>query len=224
MRLALFDIDGTLTGDHVWKGLMAYFTHHRRKLWVHRAYLLTHYPLYLARKAHLIGEATFRYRWAADLGWYLRGERVEQGEIIGQWVAETYLRPTWRQKVVNRLKEHLTLGDTVVLISTAPDPLVRAIARHLGTPHGIGSRFETSEGRFTGKPAVPLCLGEKKIHCLRLYLEKQGIPLQWENSTAYADSITDLAILEAVAHPVAVHPDAALHEIAQSRRWEIITG
>ncbi len=223
MPLAFFDIDGTLTHDHVWKGLMAYFIRHRRKLWVHRAYVATHYPLYFARKAHMISETTFRSLWAADLGWYLRGESAEQGEAIGKWIAETYLHSTWREAVIARLKTHLARGDTVILISTAPEPLVRAIARHFGTPHGVGSRFAVQENRFTGKPLRPLCLGEAKITCLSAYAQEVGIPLRWEESTAYADSITDLALLEASATPIAVHPDAALREIARRRGWEILS-
>ena len=42
-------------------------------------------------------------------------------------------------------------------------------------------------------------------------------------SSAYSDSATDLPMLEAVGHPVAVNPDRALAREARERGWEIMT-
>jgi len=38
---------------------------------------------------------------------------------------------------------------------------------------------------------------------------------------AYSDSQTDLPMLEAVGHPVAVNPDSALRAVAIERNWPI---
>ena len=40
-------------------------------------------------------------------------------------------------------------------------------------------------------------------------------------SYAYSDSITDLPMLEAVGHPVAVNPDRELAKQAREREWEV---
>jgi hypothetical protein len=40
-------------------------------------------------------------------------------------------------------------------------------------------------------------------------------------SYAYSDSATDLPMLEAVGHPVAVNPDRELARVARQREWEI---
>ena len=40
-------------------------------------------------------------------------------------------------------------------------------------------------------------------------------------SYAYADSISDLPMLEAVGIPVAVNPDARLHAAAKEKGWQI---
>ena len=39
---------------------------------------------------------------------------------------------------------------------------------------------------------------------------------------AYSDSASDLPMLEAVGHPVAVNPDGALEAVARSRGWPIV--
>ncbi len=222
MALAFFDIDGTLTPAHVWGGLMAYFKTRGQKKGTHRAYLAVHYPLFFLRKAGLLGEQPFRYRWSADLGWYLRGESEASAAAIGDWVAQQYLEGTWREAVRARLEEHLQRGDTVVLVSAAPLPLVAAIARHLGVPHAVGTRFEIVEGRYTGRVIPPPVLNEQKLVQAKAYLRAHNLSTDLTDSWAYADSITDLALLEAVAHPVAVHPDDALRAVAEQRGWEIV--
>jgi hypothetical protein len=45
--------------------------------------------------------------------------------------------------------------------------------------------------------------------------------LDLSGSYAYTDSITDLPMLEAVGHPVAVNPDRDLRHEAEERGWEI---
>ena len=224
MTLVLFDIDGTLiqSSFHIWKGLMAYYRVHHRKRGLHMAFLSTHYPLYGLRKAKLLSEHTFRMRWVVDLGWYLRGESVEAVEAVGKWIAEVYLAPAWRQETLARLQAHLTAGDTVALVSAAPRPLTEAIAHHVGVPHAIGTRFEVRDGHYTGRVVFPVALSEQKTALARQYFTTRGLSFDLQESRAYADSITDLALLESVAHPVAVFPDKALQRIATTRGWEII--
>jgi phosphoserine phosphatase len=41
------------------------------------------------------------------------------------------------------------------------------------------------------------------------------------SSWAYSDSLTDLPMLEAVGHPVAVNPDAGLARTAGERGWPV---
>ena len=51
------------------------------------------------------------------------------------------------------------------------------------------------------------------------YADAHGLRL--EESVAYADSASDLPMLEAVGHPVAVNPEAKLATIARKRGWHV---
>jgi phosphoserine phosphatase len=51
------------------------------------------------------------------------------------------------------------------------------------------------------------------------YAEAEGLSLA--ESVAYADSSSDLPMLEAVGHPVAVNPEAKLATIARKRGWHV---
>jgi phosphoserine phosphatase len=47
--------------------------------------------------------------------------------------------------------------------------------------------------------------------------------LDLSRSYAYADSISDLPMLEAVGNPVVVNPDSRLQKAAKERGWQIKT-
>jgi phosphoserine phosphatase len=57
---------------------------------------------------------------------------------------------------------------------------------------------------------------------LRRYFSDNRLQIDLEKSFAYADSIIDIPILDAVGHPVAVGPDAKLLEVAKKNCWQII--
>ncbi len=219
--VAFFDVDGTLTTTNLWKAYMAYFQVHGLRRWTHRAFMAVHLPQYFLHKLGLMQEEPFRRRWAAHLAWYVRGLTLEEAEPIWTWAVETYLKPYWRQESVARLQEHLERGDTVVLVSAAPLPLIRRVARHLGTPHAVATAFEVRKGRYTGRAVPPVCIGREKPRRAFAYLREQGIPFDPKQAWAYADAISDLALLEAVGHPVVVAPQPPMEALARERGWEI---
>ena len=51
-------------------------------------------------------------------------------------------------------------------------------------------------------------------------LAKYGVDL--DASYFYTDSISDLPLLERVAHPVAVNPDPRLWRLAARRGWKVV--
>ena len=53
------------------------------------------------------------------------------------------------------------------------------------------------------------------------YLEEEP-NARWPHSYAYADSYTDIPLLERAGHPAAVYPDPQLAAHAHSQGWEII--
>ena len=60
-------------------------------------------------------------------------------------------------------------------------------------------------------------IGEMRAETLRQYAADHDIDLG--ESVAYADSTSDLPLLEAVAFPVAVNPDTKLATLARRRGW-----
>ena len=81
-------------------------------------------------------------------------------------------------------------------------------------------RSEVRDGVYTGRPAGPFTYREGKAEAIRELAEREGIDLA--ESYAYSDSESDLPMLRAVGHPVAVNPDSALEKIARAEGWRIM--
>lgn len=115
---------------------------------------------------------------------------------------------------------HLAEGDTCAIVTGASRYVAAPLARMLGIDHLVTTEFEVdAEGRFTGAPALPLCLGQGKKTRAEALAKRLGYALA--EATFYSDSHTDLPLLNAVATPVCVNPDRRLRSEALRRRWSI---
>jgi HAD superfamily hydrolase (TIGR01490 family) len=222
IKAAFFDVDGTLTTERVWKGMLEYFRQRGLRRWTHRFFWAYHMPIYLLYKAKLLSQSAFRRPWAAHLAWFVRGYSIEQAQMVWDWVALEYLTPFWRQDALELIKKHKAAGDLVVLVSAGPTPLEEAIAKRVGADFSVGTDFRVKDGVYTGGLAGPVCLDEQKAALATRGLADRRIQVDLAISTAYADGGTDIHMLEMVGIPVAFHPDDELRPIAQQRGWKII--
>jgi HAD superfamily hydrolase (TIGR01490 family) len=221
-KAAFFDVDGTLTYNNVWRHFMAYFHGKKIKRATHFLFSLIHYPLYYLRRLGLVTESSFRSIWADHLAWYLRGYTIDQVDMIWQWVVDDMTENhVWRDDIVSILRNHLDAGNIVVLVSSGPELLIQKIGKILGTPHSVGTSMEVRQGRFTGRSLQPICIGQFKASLANEYLQKHNFEIDFTDSFSYADSITDLGLLEMVGKPVVVYPDEELKSVAIERRWSI---
>jgi len=221
-RAAFFDIDGTLTFDNVWKGIMDFSKERGDGRATHYLFLATHYPTYLLRKLHLLNETTFRKWWGGHLPWYFRGYDDSQMKVLAEWVAHEHVKRLAREDVLIKLREHLDHGDVVALVSGVATPIVEAIAQMWQVPHAIGSPAEKRNGHYSGGMTGEPCIDEQKAIYIRKYFGEKKIDLDLKNSFAYADSYSDLGLFEMVGNPVAVYPDLKLAALAKERGWGVI--
>jgi alcohol-forming fatty acyl-CoA reductase len=117
---------------------------------------------------------------------------------------------------IRRVREHRQAGHRTVLITGALDfaiaplrPLFDDIvcARLATRPDG------TYRGELTDVPPT----GEARAQAMADYADANGFDLA--ESVAYADSTSDLPMLEAVGFPVAVNPETRLAALARKRGW-----
>ncbi len=116
-----------------------------------------------------------------------------------------------------RLRAHRALGHRTILITGALDLVVEPLRPLFDEI--VCARLGQEDGRFTGRLDQLPPIGEARAIVLAEYAESSGLDL--EQSMAYADSASDLPMLEAVGFPVAVNPEAKLAAIARRRGWHV---
>lgn len=221
-KAAFFDVDGTLTTDRVWRGMIEYFKQRQLRRWTHRLFWAYHTPLYLLFKMKVIPQTGFREPWAAHLPWYIRGYTVEEAQPIWDWVANEYLTPIWRADALALIQEHKAAGDLIVLVSAGLTPLQEAIAKRVGADLAVGTQPEVRNGRYTGQLSGPVCINEQKATLTKQVVAGRGYEVDYGASVAYADSATDLHLLKMVGKPIAFHPDEELRPLAENLGWKIV--
>jgi HAD superfamily hydrolase (TIGR01490 family) len=116
---------------------------------------------------------------------------------------------------------HQDAGRPAFIVSAAGNGIVESLARVLGMEGGIGTRYEIdAEGRFTGRFDGPFVYGPGKVEAMESFAARHEIDLA--ASYAYSDSLSDLPMLRAVGHPVAVNPDPPLAELAKQEGWQTL--
>ena len=120
---------------------------------------------------------------------------------------------------IRRVRAHKAAGHRTLLITGALDFVVNPleplfddiICARLGTT-GPADR-PAYDGKMLDIPPT----GEARYQALADYADSHNIDLR--ESVAYADSASDLPMLEAVGFPVAVNPETKLASLARKRGW-----
>jgi HAD superfamily hydrolase (TIGR01490 family) len=129
------------------------------------------------------------------------------------------VEPIVFDEALELIGQHQAAGRMVFIVSASPEEVVAPLARYLGVDEAIATRAELDDrGRYTGRTEL-YCYGPNKRVAIEQVADRDGIDLA--QSYAYSDSATDLPMLEAVGHPVAVNPDRELRRAARARQWEI---
>lgn len=108
-------------------------------------------------------------------------------------------------EAIRRVREHKAAGHRTVLITGALDFVVKPLAPLFDDI--IAAEMNVTNGRYDGELRNVPPTGETRAQVLRDYAESHGLSLS--ETVAYADSSSDLPMLEAVGFPVAVNPKPA---------------
>ena len=213
--LAIFDLDGTIMSTNVieqylWARLPELS---RTQQLAEVGQVMRHLPSYLRAEQR-------------DRGTFLRAvyRRYRGADLAAlEHFVDTSLAPHILSRLspeaVRRIREHRAAGHTTILVTGVVRPLTRPlqplfdviVAADLGVDE---------EGRCTGFLTGPPVVGESRAAWLKHYATQHGVAL--DRSFAYADSHSDLPMLETVGNAVAVSPDIALMRAATRNQWSVV--
>jgi len=214
-KLALFDLDNTLIpfdSDHAFGQYVAELG------WVD------------AEQHRLQNEAFYRQYKAGtlDIAAYLH---FALQPIAGRDLAELHaaqaafmrdvVLPQMRPAAQQLVDRHKEAGDLCCIVTATNTFVTRPISDAFGVEHLIGVELERdAQGRYTGNWVGTPSFREGKIVRTEQWLASLG--LGWSDFDQiwfYSDSINDRPLLEHATHPVVVHPDPLLAQVASEKGW-----
>jgi HAD superfamily hydrolase (TIGR01490 family) len=212
-RLAIIDLDGTLLRRTSSEHSFFRFIVLRGKI---RPLRLASFLLTFFRDALKLG-----LRQA--IGWnatYLRGQTPETLATWARRYGNAYLREAVPEELQDRIRRLKAGGCLIILLSGSLQVLVEELKEKLGADIIIGRELEVVGEKLTGHRNGIYPYARQKVEALFQRVKQEEV--DWKESWALADRLSDLPVLELVGHPVAVHPTAGLRRHAQQHGWEII--
>lgn len=218
MKLALFDLDGTLLpidSDHAFGEFLialgwADGAEYRRR---NDAF----YEQYKAERLDIAAYVDFctaplRGRGAAELA-------AAQARFVDEVV-----RPALHPSAQSLVQRHRDAGDRLAVVTATNEFITRPIAGLFGIDTLIATELERdASGRVTGAIRGTPAFREGKVRRVHDWLQQTGMRLgDFDAQVFYSDSTNDLALMEQVSHPVATNPSAALEAVANARGWPIV--
>jgi HAD superfamily hydrolase (TIGR01490 family) len=216
VKLTLFDLDHTLLSgdsDVLWCDfLIDQGVLEREGFAARNADMETRY------KAGTVGLEEFANFYVGTLA----GRTPEAWEPLRQAFLATIIVPRIGRSAIDLVSHHQRAGDLVVMTTATNRFITELTAACLGIVHVIATEPQVQGGVFTGRSTGTLNMREGKVTRLHAWLKTSGHVLKDLDSTAYSDSINDLALLQAVNHAVAVDPDPQLRAEARVRGWQVL--
>ena len=149
----------------------------------------------------------------------LQGVRVRDLQRLAPDVLAGVL-PRLYPRMLRIAYQHQDAGRPIFICTAASQEIAELMAIVLTFDGAVGSVSEVVDGHYTGRAGGPFTYREGKAQAIRELAEREGIDLA--ASWAYSDSESDLPMLRAVGHPVAVHPDRELARVAREEGWEVL--
>ena len=204
-RVAIFDLDGTLTWHDTFIGFMVGYVRRRPARWL-RSWRL---PLAFAR--YLAGGMDRGLLKQRIIQLFMRGDERASIDRWAETFAEMTVRTGCRDEALALLRDHQRAGDFVVLLSASPDLYVPRIGTVLGVNRTLCTEIAFDGERLSGTLLTPNRRGEEKRRCLA------DLKREFPDATisAYGNSSSDLPHLVEVEHPLLVNGNARAQRQAQ---------
>lgn len=205
MRLAFFDLDGTITRhDTLVPYALGFMV--RKRLWRLPALLL----VLPAALRYALGSTD---RGGLKSAFIRAGLRGCSRKELAHWTAtfvERLLRCGLLPQALEAIQAHALAGDHLVLLSASTDLYVPAIGHALGFREIICTGVRWDGERLDGSLTTPNRRGEEKARCVEA-LRGRFPGLQ---SVAYGNAASDLPHLKLVDRGVLVNGSAAARQAA----------
>src|SRR5690625_3530714 len=219
MRVAIFDFDGTLYKKETFQLMMDHMKSHPIYRKKYNRFFLSILPIYISYKLKLYPEDKMRER---SMQLYISAfGNISQDQLTSYFNEfAKIMKADFNDEVISRLEQHLQDEVYTMLVSGAYTTFLKSVTKDFAFDTIIGTEIPIKDQMINQNKHIYHIQGKRKNESILETLQEENI--DWNNSFAYADSYSDLPVLELVGNPVAVQPEKRLLAIAKDRNWEII--
>ena len=217
-RIAIFDLDETLTKKGTWGRFVVGTLKGKPLKWI--PFLTTSvfsqalYMLRFGPREH-VKENMMR--------WTLSGRTRAELEKLASDFADYEANEGLRDRSKPMIEKHRAAGDRIIIASAAVDLIVDPIAERLDIAERVCTKMAyNTDDRLSRKLGGMNCYGEGKLIMVREYLEQDpDFDRAGAHITMYSDSRSDLDIMQWADVGIAVNPSPRLAKIAPEHGFEI---
>lgn len=124
------------------------------------------------------------------------------------------------QRIFKQLNTYKNEGARLVLLTGAPHFIAELFYSYLHFDDVIASSLAISDGKFQALPPIQVPFDKNKLILAGEYCQQNQFSIA--ECTAFADSIHDVFLLEAVHEAIVVNPSKKMRQLAEKRNWKII--
>lgn len=184
LKLAAFDVDGTLTFTDSFTLFLRFFAG-KYKYFLNMIMLAPVFILYVLK---IIDRDTTKNRLLAR---FFKGVDYDYYKArCVEFSAKAYPLII-RQDGLAKINNHLGIKDEVALVSASIEDYLLPFAASIGVSHVIATKLEVIDGKLSGKMLGPNCRAQEKLNRIRAYFG------ECEIIAAYGDSRGDKEMIDA---------------------------
>lgn len=216
-RLAIYDMDQTITRRPTWTPFLRAWTRARPTRLIGLAATAGPAVQYLAGRIDRAGLKEKTQRLVMGPG----ADAVEVERIAARFarkIADSGIFPEARA----RIAADRAAGYRVVIATASYDFYVRPIAAAFGIDDVIATPGTVARGRLLPRIAGENCYGPAKLRMIGAWMADQGIARGDAHIRFYSDHVSDAPTLEWADEAFAVNPHGPLRTMAATRGWTVI--
>ncbi len=223
MKLAVFDFDGTLFPQDTLPFLLKQWR--EQKLSMRR--LMVTYAMvgvmYIRYKLGLYGSMSrehMRKKAMQRFTHIFHAMTKEDVDTFFERCARIIVQ-SLNTAVVAEMRNKKAGGFHTVLLSGGYQRLMDYVGASLSFDTVIGTALKYKQDTVDASQTLDIVSGDEKAQ--RLNDAFSSVQVDWEQSCAYADSLSDMPILRLVGHPVVVNPDPGLAKELETTGWPVLS-
>lgn len=219
-RIAIYDMDRTITRRATYSGFLMHVVRRRQRWRV----LLTPVVM-LASLLHLTGLVS-RARLKAITLWLMLGPTFRRDEIapLAESYADKLVASGLYDEAVERIAADKAEGYRVLLATASFHLYVDAIAARLGIDDVLATQLDEGVGpdHIRARLAGDNCYGDAKFARISGWMDSNALTRDGSHIRAYSDHVSDQPMLRFAHEAVATTPSRGLRKLAPKMGWAVV--